>query len=103
MVRTSEDVETALSHLEEADQEFVIRFMLASGSLKDVAAGYGCQLPNHSHTSRPSDQPARGVAPRTTCQRAARTACEIGGERGVGHSSSAADSRRTSQGNRSNI
>jgi len=77
MVRTSEDVETALSHLEEADQEFVIRFMLASGSLKDVAAGYGCQLPNHSHTSRPSDQPARGVAPRTTCQRAARTAAKL--------------------------
>jgi len=77
MVRTSEDVETALSHLEEADQEFVIRFMLGSGSLKDVAAGYGCQLPNHSHTSRPSDQPARGVAPTTTCQRAARTAAKL--------------------------
>jgi len=45
MVRTSEEVESALSHLDEADQEFVIRFVLASGSLKDVAAGYGVSYP----------------------------------------------------------
>ena len=45
MVRTSEDIESALSHLDEADQEFVIRFVLASGSLKDVAQGYGVSYP----------------------------------------------------------
>jgi hypothetical protein len=45
MARTSEEIESALSHLDEADQEFVIRFVLASGSLKDVAAGYGVSYP----------------------------------------------------------
>jgi len=45
MARTSEEIESALSHLDEADQEFVIRFVLASGSLKDVAAGYGVRYP----------------------------------------------------------
>ena len=45
MARTSEEIESSLSHLDEADQEFVIRFVLASGSLKDVAAGYGVSYP----------------------------------------------------------
>ena len=45
MVRTSEEVASALSHLDEADQEFVIRFVLASGSLKDIAQGYGVSYP----------------------------------------------------------
>ena len=34
-----------LEQLDEADREFVIRFVLASGSLKDVAAGYGVSYP----------------------------------------------------------
>jgi len=45
MVRTSDEVTTALAHLDEADQEFVVRFVLASGSLKDVAQGYGVSYP----------------------------------------------------------
>jgi hypothetical protein len=34
-----------LEQLDDADREFVIRFVLASGSLKDVAKGYGVSYP----------------------------------------------------------
>jgi hypothetical protein len=34
-----------LDQLDEADREFVVRFVLASGSLKDVAEGYGVSYP----------------------------------------------------------
>src|SRR5262245_33605159 len=36
---------TPLMALDAEDQEFVIRFVLASGSLKDVAAAYGVSYP----------------------------------------------------------
>ena len=35
----------ALERLDDADREFVTRFVLASGSLKDVAQGYGVSYP----------------------------------------------------------
>ena len=34
-----------LEHLEEEDLAFIKRFVLASGSLKDLAAGYGISYP----------------------------------------------------------
>lgn len=34
-----------LSQLDEADREFVLRFVLASGSLKDVATSYSVSYP----------------------------------------------------------
>jgi len=34
-----------LNGLDEADREFMVRFVLASGSLKDVAEGYGVSYP----------------------------------------------------------
>ena len=103
MVRTSEDVETALSHLEEADQEFVIRFMLASGSLKDMVAGYGVSYPTiRTRVDRAISRLAelRRGQPVSPLRELFAKLVEKGE---VGHSSSAADSRRTSQGNRSNI
>ena len=45
---TSQEAETAngpLGELNEDDREFVLRFLLASGSLKELAQGYGVSYP----------------------------------------------------------
>src|SRR5262245_28360283 len=42
----SDDLDShPLSQLDEAEREFVLRFILASGSLKDVAASYSVSYP----------------------------------------------------------
>ena len=40
-----DDSDHPLDQLDDADREFVLRFVLASGSLKDVAAGYAVSYP----------------------------------------------------------
>lgn len=44
-MKGKEEVGHPLEQLDETDREFVIRFVLASGSLKDVADGYGVSYP----------------------------------------------------------
>jgi hypothetical protein len=44
-MKTEEEVGHPLEQLDDADREFVIRFVLASGSLKDIAEGYGVSYP----------------------------------------------------------
>jgi hypothetical protein len=39
------DVPAWLAHLDEEDHQFIKRFVLASGSLKDLAATYGVSYP----------------------------------------------------------
>lgn len=45
MALVTSDPPRPLSLLEPEDQEFVLRFVLASGSLKEVAAQYGVSYP----------------------------------------------------------
>lgn len=44
-MKTETETGHPLEQLDDADREFVIRFVLASGSLKDVAEGYGVSYP----------------------------------------------------------
>jgi hypothetical protein len=44
-MKTEEEAGHPLEQLDDADREFVIRFVLASGSLKEVAEGYGVSYP----------------------------------------------------------
>lgn len=44
-MKTETETKHPLEQLDDADREFVIRFVLASGSLKDVAEGYGVSYP----------------------------------------------------------
>ncbi|HZZ28910.1 MAG TPA: DUF2089 family protein [Pirellulales bacterium] len=44
-MKTETEAQPPLEQLDDADREFVIRFVLASGSLKDVAEGYGVSYP----------------------------------------------------------
>ena len=44
-MKTETETEHPLEQLDDADREFVIRFVLASGSLKDIAEGYGVSYP----------------------------------------------------------
>ena len=45
MATTSETAGNPLERLGEDDREFVLRFLLASGSLKDLAQAYGVSYP----------------------------------------------------------
>ncbi|HEY2883393.1 MAG TPA: DUF2089 family protein [Pirellulales bacterium] len=44
-MKTSTSTAHPLDQLEETDREFVVRFVLASGSLKDMADSYGVSYP----------------------------------------------------------
>ena len=44
-MKTETETRHPLDQLDDADREFVVRFVLASGSLKDVAEGYGVSYP----------------------------------------------------------
>jgi hypothetical protein len=45
MATTNEAAANPLERLTEDDREFVLRFLLASGSLKDLAQSYGVSYP----------------------------------------------------------
>jgi hypothetical protein len=44
-MKTATQTRHPLEQLDDADRELIIRFVLASGSLKDVAEGYGVSYP----------------------------------------------------------
>lgn len=45
VMKTTTETADVLAQLDETDREFIVRFVLASGSLKDVAQGYGVSYP----------------------------------------------------------